>query len=306
MSARDESRLASQQDVAIVTGPSGAGRSTTINVLEDLGFEAIDNLPLSLLMRLLAGGAHTRPLAIGIDARTRDFNAQALIAALEELSSDPQINISLVYVDATTDTLLRRFSETRRRHPLAPSGTLQEGIEAERALLDPLASLADVLVDTSALSPHELRAEIKRWFAPTGTDELTVAVQSFSFKRGTPRAADMVLDCRFLRNPHWSAELRPLTGQDPRVAAHIAEDPLYKPFFDKTVDMIEMLLPAYKAEGKAYFTLALGCTGGRHRSVCLAEGVAKHLANLGWQVSTRHRELERLPQRDKAREVVKL
>ncbi len=306
MPASSDPTMATQQDVVLVTGPSGAGRSTTINALEDLGFEAIDNLPLSLLMRLLSGGPHERPLAVGIDARTRDFSAQALAAALEELAAQPHLNVSLVYVDSDTDTLLRRFSETRRRHPLAPNGTLLAGIEAERALLAPLVGLADVLVDTSNMSPHELRTEITRWFGPAGTDELTVSVQSFSFKRGTPRSADMVLDCRFLRNPHWSQSLRPLTGQDPRVAAHVAEDPLYKPFFDQTADMISMLLPAYKAEGKAYFTLAFGCTGGRHRSVCVAEALAIQLADAGWQVSIRHRELERVPRHAEAREVVKL
>ena len=292
----DPDNRATTQDVAIVTGPSGAGRSTAINMFEDLGFEAIDNLPLALLDRLLSDQALDRPLAIGVDARTRDFSAQALLDTIARLTDIQHFNVSLVYVDCDTDTLLRRFSETRRRHPLAPHETVLVGIERERAILEPLPPRADVLVDTSRMSPHELRAEIGRWFGRETGGELAISVQSFSFKRGTPRSADMVLDCRFLRNPHWTPELRPLTGQDAEVARHVAADPLYQPFFEQTSGIIEMLLPAYKAEGKAYFTLALGCTGGKHRSVFMAETLANRLAEKGWQVSIRHRELERAPQ----------
>lgn len=281
------------QDVAIVTGPSGAGRSTAINALEDLGFEAIDNLPLSLLERLFAGGAHDRPLAVGIDARTRDFSADALMAAVETLTSNPQLSVSLVYLDADTDTLLRRYSETRRRHPLAPAETPLVGIERERTLLGGLRERADVLIDTGNLSPHDLRAEVWRWFGRGEGAEMAISVQSFSYKRGSPRGADMVLDCRFLRNPHWKPELRRLTGEDAAVAEYVMSDPLYQPFMDQTRAMLDLLLPAYKAEGKSYFTLALGCTGGQHRSVCVTERLSNGLAKAGWQVSIRHRELER-------------
>lgn len=280
------------QEVAIVTGPSGAGRSTAIHALEDLGFEAIDNLPLSLLERLLAGGAHDRPIAVGIDARTRDFSAEAIWDVLERLTASPELAVSLVFVDCATDALLRRYSETRRRHPLAPRDTPLTGIEKERDLLAKLRPRADIMIDTSDMTPHDLRAEIGRWFGKGGGQELAISVQSFSFKRGTPRGADMVLDCRFLRNPHWAPALRPLTGQAPEVAAHVRADPLYAPFTDKTVDLLRLLLPACKAEGKSYFTVAFGCTGGKHRSVCVAEDVANQLAEAGWRVSIRHRELE--------------
>ncbi|MEM9642579.1 MAG: RNase adapter RapZ, partial [Pseudomonadota bacterium] len=225
-------------------------------------------------------------------------------SVLESLADDPSLNVSLVYVDCDTDTLLRRFSETRRRHPLASSTTVLTGIEEERALLAPLTGLADVLIDTSHMSPHDLRAEVTRWFGDSGHDHLSVSVQSFSYKRGKPRSADMVMDCRFLKNPHWRPDLRALTGQDPAVAAHVAEDPLYSSFFDKTLDIIQTLLPAYKAEGKSYFTLALGCTGGRHRSVCVAESLAIALADSGWPVSIRHRELERAVQHDTRKDAV--
>jgi len=296
---------AQRQSVAIVTGPAGAGRSTTIRAMEDLGFEAIDNLPLSLLERLLTGAPPPRPLAIGVDPRTRDFSTDGVRAILARLAEDPELDGSLVYIDCNTDTLLRRFSETRRRHPLAPHETPLAGIERERAILAPLRGIADVLVDTSTMSPHDCRDEISRWYSRAGAADLALSIQSFSFKRGTPRSADMVLDCRFLQNPHWQADLRPKTGQDPAVGAFVAKDPLFQPFVDQIMGMLNLLLPAFKAEGKAYFTLAFGCTGGRHRSVHLAETAGFLLAEAGWRVSIRHRELEQAPGGAAPSEVVK-
>ncbi|QHQ37101.1 RNase adapter RapZ [Algicella marina] len=284
-----------RRDVAIVTGPAGAGRSTAIHALEDFGFEAIDNLPLSFLERLFSSDTTTRPIVIGVDARTRDFSAAALWEALEALSAHPGLNVNLVFLDCATDTLLRRFSETRRRHPMAPSGTPLEGIERELEMLAPLRERADVLVDTTEMSPHDLRAELGRWFGQETVLGLSVSVQSFSYKRGTPRSADMVFDCRFLRNPHWEDHLRPLTGESQPVADYVVSDPNFAGFFDKVVDMTTSLLPAYRTEGKSYFTIAFGCTGGKHRSVATAKKVANALAEAGWQVSIRHRELERLP-----------
>jgi len=196
-------------------------------------------------------------------------------------------------VDCAPDTLLRRYSETRRRHPLSEAETPQDGIEKEALLLAGLRSRADILVDTSELSPHDLKAELARWFAQERSDALTVSVQSFSFKRGTPRGLDMVHDVRFLRNPHWDPALKPFDGRDEAVASYIAADPLYRPFLDKLVDMVTFLLPAYRDEGKSYVSIGLGCTGGQHRSVHLTEVLATALAQAGWQVSTRHRELER-------------
>ncbi len=289
-----------------MTGPSGAGRTTTIHALEDLGFEAIDNLPLSLVERLFVGETPSRPLAIGTDPRTRDFSPEGLVAVLDRLSADERLNVSLVYVDCSTDKLLQRYSETRRRHPLAPQETPLAGIEREQRLLAPLVGRADIMIDTSAMSPHDLKDEVGRWFSRSSAADLAVSVQSFSFKRGTPRSADMVLDCRFLRNPHWAPALRPLTGLDAAVADYVGEDPLYSPFFDRALDMLTLLLPAYKAEGKAYFTLAFGCTGGRHRSVCVAEAAAFQLAQAGWRVSIRHRELEQASGEVVLEDVVKM
>ncbi|MCC6006468.1 MAG: RNase adapter RapZ [Rhodobacteraceae bacterium] len=279
--------------VVLVTGPAGAGRSTAIGVLEDIGFEAVDNLPLSLLSALLAGAPEGRSIALGVDARNRDFAARALIENVDVLARDPGLDATLLYLDCRPEVLLRRFSETRRRHPLGPGDGLQDAIAQEIDLLEPLRTRADVLIDTSELSPNDLRTELRNWFAPAGQVSLSVSVQSFSYRRGLPNGVDMILDCRFLANPHWEPLLRPRDGRDAEVQAHVAADPLHGPFFRGTLGLVEMLLPAYLAEGKAHFTIAFGCTGGRHRSVALAETMAKSLAQDGWQVSIRHRELER-------------
>lgn len=282
------------KDFVVVTGPAGAGRSTAIHALEDLGFEAIDNLPLSLLPRLLAGPPMARPLVIGVDARNRDFGVERLVDMLAEIGGQTGQAPTLIYVDCDAGTLIRRYSETRRRHPSSPHETPRIGIEREQALLAPLRARAEVLIDTTGMTPHELRAEIARLFAdesPAGG--LAVSVESFSYKRGAPRGIDMMMDCRFLRNPHWDAALRPQDGRAPAVAAFVTADPNYMPFYERLVDVVRFLLPAYRAEGKSYFSLGLGCTGGRHRSVCLVEALAKTLAEDGWDVSIRHRELER-------------
>lgn len=279
--------------VVLVTGPSGAGRSSAINALEDLGFEAIDNLPLSLVPRLLDGPALPRPLALGVDARNRDFSTHAMTELVDVLHRAPGIHADLLFLDCDTDTLVRRYSETRRRHPLAPNDPPLTGILRERELLMALRDRADVLIDTTTLTPHQLRAEIARWFAPQSGAPLTLSVQSFSYKRGLPRGADMVFDCRFLANPHWEPHLRDGDGRDPDVVAHIEADPRFAAFFERVRDLVESLLEAFVDEGKTSLTIAFGCTGGQHRSVALAEKLAKTLADGGWRVAKRHREIER-------------
>ncbi|CAN5621845.1 RNase adapter RapZ [soil metagenome] len=279
------------QEIVLVTGPAGAGRSTAIRALEDLGFEAIDNLPLALVPRLLSGPPVGRPLAIGVDPRTRDCGVAALLALVEEVAGDPAFALTLLYVDCDASVLIRRYSETRRRHPLSPHEAPRVGIEAELALLGPIRARAGVLIDTSAMTPHDLRAEIGGLFVREEGSGLAVTLQSFSYKRGVPRGIDMVMDVRFLRNPHWDAHLRPMDGRDREVAAYVARDPNWQPFTGRLADMMRFLLPAYRAEGKAYFTLGLGCTGGRHRSVAAVEWLGKALAQDGWRVSIRHRDL---------------
>ncbi|WP_416237473.1 RNase adapter RapZ [Sulfitobacter sp. F26169L] len=277
--------------IVVVTGPSGAGRSTTLNVLEDAGYEVIDNLPLRLMPVLLDDPDQSRPLALGIDARNRDFSTNTVIDFLGRLALKPGVLAELLFLDCSTEVLLHRFSETRRRHPMAPANRPAEGIGAEQELLMPLRVRADMLIDTSTLNVHELRAEVEHWFAPGGKRHLSVAVQSFSYKRGLPRSVDMVYDCRFLKNPYWEPSLRALNGTDPRVAAHVATDPRYDEFSQKVLDMSRLILPACREEGKSHFSIAFGCTGGQHRSVTLAESHASQLADEGWQVSIRHREI---------------
>ena len=281
------------QRVVMVTGPSGAGRSSAINALEDLGYEAIDNLPLSLVPRLLDGPPLPRPMALGLDVRNRDFSADTLIEVVDTLHRQPGVVSELLYLDCSIDTLVRRFSETRRRHPLSPEDTPMTGILHERALLDPLRNRADVLIDTSDLTPHALRAEIGRWFGPRDGRPMALSVQSFSYKRGLPRGVDMVFDCRFLANPHWEPSLRAMDGREAPVAAHVEADPRFAPFFGRVVDLVVPLLEDFVDEGKSSLTIAFGCTGGKHRSVAVAEKFAAALAERGWRVSKRHRELDR-------------
>lgn len=281
-----------KSQLVLVTGPSGAGRSTAINVLEDLGFESIDNLPLHLLPRLLDGPGPNSPLALGIDTRNRDFSTSALLDLIDELGARGDIDLTVLYLDCKSDVLLRRFSETRRRHPMAPAESPETGVNRELDLLSPIRDAAGLLVDTSELNVHQLRAEIERWFAPGAPSRLAVSIHSFSYKRGLPRGADMLFDCRFLTNPYWTPALRDLDGRDARVAKHVTSDGLFAPFFDRVLDLTRLLLPAYVEEGKSHLSIAFGCTGGQHRSVVLTETLAKALAEDGQQVSISHRELK--------------
>ncbi|SHF20017.1 UPF0042 nucleotide-binding protein [Loktanella atrilutea] len=278
--------------VLLVTGPSGAGRSTAINALEDLGFEVIDNLPLSLLPRLL-DGPMTGALALGLDVRNRDFSSSALISAIDTLAHRMGHAVQVLYLEADDDTLIRRYSETRRHHPLAPAGPPLTGIAAEKDLLAPVRVRADVLVDTSDMSPHDLRAEVERLFAPGQGKLLGVSIQSFSYKRGLPRGLDMVFDCRFLRNPHWDPDLRDHDGRNVAVDAYVAQDPRFDDFLTRIKGLVDLVLPAHKDEGRAHLAIGFGCTGGQHRSVVMAERLAASLAQDGWPVSKRHREMER-------------
>lgn len=287
--------------IVLVTGPSGAGRATAIRAFEDLGFEAIDNMPLALIGPLISGEPAGRSLALGIDVRTRDFSVQGVLEARDSIAASEVYAPSLLFLDCDTAVLLRRYSETRRRHPMAPTETPLDGIRAETELLAELAERADVLIDTTTFSPHDLKAEITRLFGTSEAPGLAVSVQSFSYKRGIPRGIDMVLDCRFLANPHWQPELRERTGLDPGVQAYVRSDPRFEGFFARLKDLVKTLLPAYRDEGKAHFSIGLGCSGGRHRSVAVAEALAKALETAGWRVSIRHRELRRRGGADSSR-----
>ena len=285
----------SNLNLVIVTGPSGAGHTTALDSLEDLGFEAIDNIPLSLLPLLLSGNQINHPLALGIDARNRDFSNQNLLEVLRTINSDLKFKCNLLYLHCSDEILLRRYSETRRRHPMAPKQGAVIGIQREKKLLESLSINADNFIDTTNMSPHDLKFQIRKIFEQDFTKKpLSISVHSFSYKRGIPTSADMVIDCRFLKNPYWNNDLKELTGEQRLIQEYIKTDEKFELFMNKIIDLIDFLIPAYESEGKSYFILSFGCTGGRHRSVFITELVAETLAKKNIQVSKRHLELERM------------
>ncbi len=281
----------------LVTGMSGAGRTTCLKMLEDLGYEAVDNLPVGLLARVFrpAGSGGPADVAVGMDSRTRDFEPRRLLrelGTLREGSGAAAAGPFLLFFDCEDAELQRRFSASRRRHPLADDLPVEEALGRERALMAPLRAEADLVVDTTGLAPPDLRRLLAGHFGPgAGRGRLGVAVVSFSYKQGLPRDADLVLDVRFLRNPHYIEALRPLTGLDPEVQAHVRADPDLEPFVERLQALLAPLLPRYEAEGKSYLTIALGCTGGQHRSVYLAERVAGWLRAQGRDAAVRHRDI---------------
>lgn len=284
--------------VLLVTGYAGAGKTTVLKTLEDLGWETVDNLPLSLLDRLLAGGdgAEERPLAIGVGATTRDFDAQALIARVDRLRARGDAEIGTLFLDCSAEELARRYAETRHRHPLAEDRPVRDGIAAERAQLAPLRGWANRLVDTTDIKANALAQRIRETFTRADVEGTTLTVESFGFSRGVPREADLMFDMRFLRNPHWVPALRAHTGRDADVAAYIADDPAYAEALTRIEELLLMLLPRYRAEGKPYVTVAFGCTGGKHRSVHVAERVAERLRAAGFSPTVLHRDLAAAPQ----------
>ena len=289
-----------RQPVVLVTGLSGAGKISILRAPEDIGYEAVDNPPLDLLASLVERGG--KSLAIGVDARSRGFDAVAVLAVLTALRDSPALRAELVYAWASEEVLLRRYTESRRRHPLAPEGRVIDGIRAETEITEPLRYAADLVIDTSNLALAELRQRIGARFGATsaesGLKSLTISLVSFAFRAGLPREADMVLDARFLRNPHYDPILRSLTGLDEDVAAYIRSDSDFSAFIARTEALLDLVLPRFVTEGKRYVTIAVGCTGGQHRSVYIAELLAAHLRALpgsggrtGWQVTVTHREL---------------
>ncbi len=282
--------------ILLVTGMSGAGKSTVLNTLEDMGWEVVDNLPFQLLERLLAtrspaGITEQRPLALGIDSRTRGFDAAQIIRHVGKMAENGDTRISVLFMDCSGAELERRFSETRRRHPLAADRPAADGIAQERELVAPLRQWAEHVIDTTASTSNGLKQNIRARFSDWGDVGMNVAVMSFGFSRGVPRNADLVFDMRFLHNPFWDKELRPLSGQDAPVARYIQQDPAYSDAIAKIEDLLLTLLPRYGAEGKAYVTVAFGCTGGRHRSVHVAERVAVLLAKKGFAPTLSHRDM---------------
>lgn len=283
-----------------MTGLSGAGKSTALRTLEDIGWEVVDNLPLSLLEHLLStplgqgSFAPRRPLAIGVDSRTRDFDAKRIVEQIKTLGDDHDYPVETLFFDCAGSELLRRYSETRRRHPLAPDRPATDGIAAERDLMEPLRRWSDHVIDTTHSDGPALQQEIRQRFGGSDSQPI-LTILSFGFARGLPRNADIVLDMRFLRNPHWDLDLRPLTGHDEAVAAYVAADDAYEETMASIDTLLLALLPRYQAEGKSYVSVAFGCTGGRHRSVHVAERVAAMLRAEGFSPTVEHRDLGSRP-----------
>lgn len=285
-----------RQRVLLVTGLLGAGKTTALRVLEDLGWETIDNFPIRLLDRLIDNPDTPRselraPLAIGFDARTRGFDPSKVIDRVKKLVERPDLELTTLFLDCSGAELERRYNETRRRHPLAQDLPVTAGIASERELLEPLRRWADMVISTTDFTTNDLQQAIRERFAGSALRQTTVTVTSFGFSRGMPPIADLVFDMRFLDNPHWDPQLRPMTGQDEAVGAHIARDPAWADAFGRISELVLTLLPRYAAQGKAYVNIAFGCTGGRHRSVFSAEQLARILVDAGFTPTVIHRNL---------------
>lgn len=282
-------------ELVIITGMSGAGKTVAIQSFEDLGYYCVDNLPPSLLSTfwdLMKESGKITKIAIVIDLRTREFFDE-LQEAINQLDQTRFIKTKLIFLDAKDEVLVSRYKETRRNHPLARTGRILEGIKAERERLWDIRSRAQVVIDTSDLSPRELRQEIMEHFAKDGQELFTVEVLSFGFKYGSPIDADIVMDVRFLPNPHYIDELRPQTGLDKPVYDYVMKQAETDVFYHKFIDLLEYCLPGYRKEGKTILTVAIGCTGGKHRSVALVERIAKRLIDDNYQVNITHRDINK-------------
>ncbi|HEX5615754.1 MAG TPA: RNase adapter RapZ [Acidimicrobiia bacterium] len=283
-------------DVTVITGMSGAGRSAASDVLEDLGFFVIDNLPPALIGKVAelarAGADLPTRYAFVVDVRSGDFlhELDTSLVELRNLGARTRV----LFLDASDQVLVSRYEASRRRHPLSDSDRVTDGIARERTLLEPLKGESDLLVDTTNLNVHQLRDRLRELFADEVSENaLQINLVSFGYKHGLPLDVDVVFDCRFLPNPHWVDALRPLTGLDPAVREHVLGQPLGTEFVDRVDDLLRMLIPAYRDEGKSYLSIAIGCTGGRHRSVVIAEELASRLRQHGLPASVHHRDVAR-------------
>lgn len=291
----------SVKKVLMITGMSGAGKSTALKTLEDIGWETIDNFPIRLVDGLLntppssSLGDKDPPLALGFDSRTRGFEPDKLIQRIKALQENRNLLISTLYLDCSGNELERRYAETRRRHPLALDRPAKQGIALERTQLESFRRWAEHIIDTSDLSANSLQRKIRDEFALDDTAITTITITSFGFSRGLPNDIDLLFDVRFLANPFWQAELKEMTGLDAPVAEYITRDPAYPDALTKISDLLEFLLPKYQDAGKAYVNIGIGCTGGRHRSVHIAEALSKNLREAGISTTVSHRNLASRP-----------
>ncbi|PCI38967.1 MAG: RNase adapter RapZ [Rhodospirillaceae bacterium] len=295
MSSLDAKTPKQDRLMVLVTGMSGAGKTTVLKAFEDLGFEALDNIPLSLLGNIVHSDSdgEATPLAVGVDIRTRDFEAKALIECIGRLRKRPGLRIKILFVDCEDEELLRRYTATRHRHPLAVDRPILDGITLERGLVSPLVGLVDLYLDTTGRSPYDAKGFLAHNFdADKNPRSMAVMVTSFSYRHGIPRDADLMFDVRFLRNPHYDPALKPKDGRAPEVQAYIRDDPLFEGFIDNLINLLSPLVPRYEDEGKSYLTLAIGCTGGKHRSVFVAETLSKWLKKSMNNVRLVHRDLQ--------------
>lgn len=287
--ALEKSRL-----VVLVTGMSGAGKTTVLKAFEDLGFEALDNMPLSLLPHVVGpvSGVQGPPIAVGVDIRTRDFAAEAFAQQVQNLRHQPTVRVQVLFVDCGDEELLRRYTETRHRHPLAHDRPVLDGIAMERQLVSPLLDVADLHLDTTGRTPYDVKGFLAHNFeADKSPRDMSVFVTSFSYRQGIPRDADLVFDVRFLRNPHYDPQLKALTGQHKAVQNYIAEDDVFVDFMDRLTALLTPLVPRYGEGGKSYLTIAVGCTGGKHRSVFVAEKLAAWMEDNLTSVRLAHRDM---------------
>jgi len=280
----------------LITGMSGAGKSSALHALEDLDFETVDNLPVHLLETVLRGRGLDRPLAVGMDVRTRDFNATVLVKELNSIadknSKYSKVDLTLIFLECDDDILVRRYTETRRPHPMDGELPIGSAIELERHLLSPIKAIADNVIDTSTMAIADLKRSLEQNYAQDDGRPMHIHLVSFGYRHGLPRDADLIIDVRFMRNPHYVIDLRHKTGLDADVGAYVKGDPAFAPFMKNFKALLDPLLPCYRNEGKSYLTIAIGCTGGHHRSVFVLEKLASWLMAQGYACDHRHRDIE--------------
>ena len=278
--------------VVLITGMSGAGKSSALKSLEDMGYEAIDNVPISMIPKLVAPSDDKVPIAIGTDVRTRDFNANKFLQNVKRIGKYPGLSVRILFIDCKSDVLIRRFGETRRKHPLAADQSIADSLKLERNRLALLRRNANMIIDTSEMHTRALKQLLQERFSLVSQPSLTICLASFGFKSGLPCNADLVFDVRFLINPYYEQTLRQYTGQDSKVGYYIEQDKDLNPFFNNLTALLGPLIPRYAAEGKSNLTIAIGCTGGQHRSVYVSERLGRWLAREGHFVQISHRDLE--------------